>query len=107
MPKIIYLPAGLEIDAPENAKILAMAVKNKIDIRYGCGACRCGTCGILIEVDGEVSGIQPNERELLERMHLPLDGTVRLACQTRVKSGTVRVDLDFQNRYSPESGIDP
>lgn len=106
MPTIIYMPGAQKIEAPENAKILAVAIKNKIDIRYGCGACRCGTCGIQIEGDGEVSEIQPNEKALLEQMKLPVDGSVRLACQTRVKSGTITVDLDFQNRYSPDSGID-
>jgi hypothetical protein len=46
--------------------------------------------------------MRSDERALLERMGLPLDGSVRLACQTRAMAGEIAVDLDFQNTYSPD-----
>lgn len=106
MPTLLFLPGNQQIDAPDNAKILAVAIKNKINIRYGCGACRCGTCGIRISGDGIVSEMQPSEEALLKQMKLPVDGTIRLACQTRIQSGAINVDLEFQNSYSPDSGLD-
>jgi hypothetical protein len=38
---------------------------------------------------------------MLESIDLPLDGSVRLACQARILEGEIVVDLDFQNTYSP------
>ena len=107
MPKVSFLPKGESVDIPEDAKLLAAAIRAKTNIRYGCSACRCGTCGVLI-VKGkeELSVPKENEISLLTTMKLPLDGSVRLACQSRLGGGDVIVDLAFQNIYSPDSGID-
>jgi hypothetical protein len=48
--------------------------------------------------------MKDNERELLSRMRLPVDGSVRLACQARILAREVDVDLDFQHTYSPDDG---
>ena len=45
------------------------------------------------------------ERDLLTSMQLPTDGSIRLGCQTRIKGGQVEVDLDFQDKYSPDKGL--
>ncbi len=102
MPKVIFKPSGEEIDVSENSKILAAAIRGKVDIRYGCAACRCGTCGVSIEVDGKIRPMEKDEKELLIRMGLPTDGHVRLACRARIEEGTVTVNLDFQETYSPD-----
>ncbi|MGE0171148.1 MAG: 2Fe-2S iron-sulfur cluster-binding protein [Oligoflexales bacterium] len=103
MPTVIFLPSGIRSEVDDNTKILLAAKKAKVDIRFGCAACRCGTCGILLK-DGRanLSEMKENERELLERINLTTDGTVRLACQARILKDTATVDLDFQNTYSPE-----
>jgi len=107
MPEIKFLPIDKLVSVAENVKILAAAIKNKIDIRYGCGACQCGTCGV--EIIGDNSGLLPmqeDERALLERMELKTDGSQRLACRAKVTTGQTVVDLDFQDTYSPDQGID-
>ena len=38
-------------------------------------------------------------------MRLPVDGTIRLSCQARILDEDVKVDLDFQDQYSPDKGI--
>lgn len=48
-----------------------------------------------------------DEKNLLEKMELPLDGTIRLACQSRILSGEVDIDLDFQATYSPDDHLNP
>lgn len=107
MPEIKFIPENKLVSVAENVKILAAAIKNKIDIRYGCGACQCGTCGV--QIVGDLGGLVPmeeDERTLLERMELETDGSQRLACRAKVISGRTIVDLDFQDTYSPDQGLD-
>jgi len=99
MPTLTFLPGGQSIEITPGTKVLAAALRNGIEIRYGCGACCCGTCGVQIQ--GEFSPMEMPERALLERMGLALDGTIRLACQCRIMTGEGVVDLDFQRTYSP------
>ena len=103
--KVTFVPAGITCDAEEKAKLLAVALKNKVKIQYGCASCRCGTCGVAVR-GGGLSPMRESELKLLSRMKLPVDGSVRLACQARIESGDVVVDLDFQGSYSPDQGDD-
>lgn len=105
MPSVTFLPGASTYTIEANTKILAAAVRNKVPIRFGCAACRCGTCAVAVE-GGNLSQMRPDERELLNRMGLALDNSIRLACQTRIVDGAVRVDLAFQNSYSPDTGLD-
>ncbi|SMF46301.1 2Fe-2S iron-sulfur cluster-binding protein [Pseudobacteriovorax antillogorgiicola] len=102
MPRVIFKPSGNVSEVPENTKILVAANRIKQDIEFGCASCRCGTCGVRIR--GSLSPMKANEKDLLEKMHLSLDGTIRLACQARVLDSDVEVDLDFQREYSPDQG---
>lgn len=110
MPKIRFLAikspnkVDTTIEVDQNTKILAAATRAKVPIRFGCAACRCGTCGVSISGDGELSAMAADEKDLLGRMSLPLDGTARLACRTRIVAGEMTVDLDFQDTYSPDQG---
>lgn len=106
MPTVIFQPSGTAIDVEENTKILVAGRRAKVPIRFGCAACSCGTCAVKVDVRGTVSEMKDNERALLNRMKLPVDGTVRLSCQTRVMQGAVDVDLAFQETYSPDQGDD-
>lgn len=107
MPEYTFLPQAITITAEPNSKVLAVARKAKIQIRFGCAACRCGTCAV--EITKGVSFLTPmksNEKLLLEQMRLPTDGHIRLACQARIETGSVNVDLSFQDKYDPEQGLD-
>lgn len=100
MPKITFLPTGRTIEVAEQTKLLACAIRNKIPIRYGCGACRCGTCAVKIDPIDAFVPMEADEKALLSRLNVVLDGSVRLACRSR-KSGEAEatVDLDFQHTY--------
>lgn len=106
MPKAIFIPSGIEIDVADNTKILVAATRAKAPIRFGCGACRCGTCGVAVTGSAVLSEMGDNERRLLTKMQLNTAGHIRLACQTRIVSGTVTVDLDFQDKYKPEEIVE-
>lgn len=106
MPSICFLPDQSKIEVDENTKILVAARKAKVDIRFGCASCRCGTCAVRVSTGGgTLKAPKDNEIHLLQEMNLPTDGSIRLSCQARVMSGELEVDLNFQNEYSPDSGI--
>ena len=103
MPDILFLPENITVTAEANDSLLKAARGAGVDIRYGCGAGRCGLCAVRIQkLQGELSPITLKETELLTAFTLPGDGTIRFACQARVLTGTVTVDLTFQEEYSPE-----
>ena len=102
--EVKFIPENITVKVQKNFSILLAAIRNKIDIRYGCAASRCGTCAVAIEKTSKVSKIQENELHLLKKMNLPLDGSVRLSCQTRVLEGPLVVDLSYQKKYSPDQG---
>ncbi len=100
MPKVTFLPSQAHIDVPTDTKLLIAARRAKVDIVFGCASCQCGTCGV--KVSGQLSNIKENEKALLEKMGLPSDADIRLACQARVCDSEVVVDLSFQNTYNPD-----
>ncbi|MDD9952388.1 MAG: 2Fe-2S iron-sulfur cluster-binding protein [Zetaproteobacteria bacterium] len=107
MTKIVFLPTGEEVQPETGLKILVAAIRQKVEIRYGCAACRCGTCAVAIREGGEsLSPMEEDERALLGRMGLVCDGSIRLACRAKilVAEGAVdvTVDIDFQQQYSPD-----
>jgi ferredoxin len=104
MPKVRFIPDDLTFEAAANTKILAVANRNKVNIRFGCASCRCGTCAVKVSGDGKLSSMREDERELLTRMLLDAQGEIRLACQTKIESGEITIDLDFQNTYSADQG---
>ncbi len=106
MPTITFQPELQSCDVEPNTKLLVAATRHKVKIRFGCASCRCGTCGVAISGDGALTPMKADERALLQRMRLNLDGSVRLACQARISSGTVTVDLAFQDTYSPDEGTE-
>jgi ferredoxin len=105
MSKITFLPGQESAEAIADQKLLVTARKNKIQIRFGCASCRCGTCGVEISDPAAFQPMRQDEEALLTRMKLPTSGTVRLACQARA-TGTVdtTVDTSYQDSYSPDDG---
>ncbi len=102
MPKVTFQPQKVTVDVDPNTKLLVAATRNKIPIRFGCASCRCGTCGVAVSGTGTLTKMKHDEQALLLRMGLNTNGTIRLACQTRIESGEVAVDLSFQDTYSPD-----
>ena len=102
MPKIIFLPSNDNVEVALETKVLVAAKKAKVDIRFGCASCRCGTCGVKVLDPANLDEMGKPERELLERMELETDGTIRLACRARITNDECRIDLDFQDTYSPD-----
>ena len=105
MAEFIFKPSNKNVFVNTGCKILVAARKGKIKMRYGCVSCRCGTCAVRVDPPANLMPMADDERVLLTNMNLPTDGSVRLGCQTRIKDGKVDVDLDFQDKYSPDKGM--
>ena len=104
MPRIAFLPPGVSIDVDPNTKILVAARTAKVDIRFACASCRCGSCAVRIP-KGDVTPMKEDEQKLLTRLKLPTDGSIRLACQCRAQ-GDTEVDLSFQDEYDSDIGFE-
>lgn len=86
------------------AKLLSMAAKAKIPIRFGCSSCRCGTCAVRISHAEALQPMMDDEKALLSRMGLDsTSGKIRLSCRSRLSGQSdLVVDLTFQDEYSPD-----
>ena len=89
-------------DVNEGAKLLAVAVRSKQDIRFGCSSGKCGTCAVEV-VAGELSQMENSEKELLKKMSILNGNKVRLSCKARVTAADAGVDLNFQEKYDPST----
>lgn len=106
MPKVHFHPSQKIAEVEPNTKLLLSGRRAGTEIRFGCAACRCGTCAVrILEGTDQLSPFKKDEEQLLARLKLPRDGTIRLACQARV-NGDCKVDLSFQDEYSPPEGFD-
>ncbi len=105
MAEFIFKPSNKAVSVNRGCKILVAARKGNIKMRYGCVACRCGTCAVKVDPPLQLIPMADDERDLLANMNLPTDGSIRLGCQTRIQDGSVDVDLDFQDQYSPDQGL--
>lgn len=103
MAKITFTPSNIEAEADKETKLLVVARKNRVNIRFGCASARCGTCAVKVSDPSAFLPMQTNEESLLKRMNLPTGGDVRLACQARAKGEIPStVDISFQDTYSPD-----
>jgi 2Fe-2S ferredoxin len=93
MPKVKFVPSGIEVNAREGETLLDLALANDVTIQHACGGfCACTTCHC--EVTSGFENIEKADADELERLEV-LEGRTehsRLACQSKVKGDvTVRV----------------
>lgn len=104
---VLFKPGGQQVDVEPETRILAAARRANAPIRFMCSSLRCGTCAIRVDVTaGSLSGMADDELRMLRRLKLSTDGSIRMACRARVLSGTVKVDLNFQESYDPSDNDD-
>lgn len=106
-PVVIFMPSGTRVEVDPGSKILVAARQGGVPIRFMCASLRCGTCAVKVDaVNGKLSVSGQDEMVMLHRLKLAVDGTIRMACRTRVDAGEVTVDLDFQDSYDPSDNLD-
>jgi 2Fe-2S ferredoxin len=93
MPRVTFLPSGIEVDAAEGETLLDIALDNEIELDHNCGGnCACSTCHVIIESGLEtLNPISEEEDEMLEEAY-GLTEKSRLSCQIIVSDDlTVRI----------------
>lgn len=102
---VFHTKEGEKVELKEarvGRKLLALALKNKIEINYGCAACRCGTCAVRL-LSGKASSMDEEEKKLLTKMDI-LDGErIRLSCKAKLTEESLEIDMKFQNDYDPSA----
>lgn len=90
MPKILFMPKGIEVEVPEGTPILDAALDNNIHIDHNCGGnCACSTCHIIVESGfDELNEITEDEEDMLDEAE-GLTETSRLACQVMAKKDII------------------
>jgi 2Fe-2S ferredoxin len=88
MARVRILPLDIEIEAPEDAGLMASAQAAGLYWPTTCGGeGRCTTCACEVEAGaGSLSAMGRSERRTLveERGERAVESSVRLACQARV-----------------------
>ncbi len=82
MAKIIGY--GKEQELPDGAPIIHAC--EQLGVPFGCRAGQCGTCIITIE-----NGMENLEPKNHLEMDMGLMDNQRLACQARIRSGTIHI----------------
>jgi len=82
MPKVTFVPTGVETEAEEGVSILDVALDNEVEIDHNCGGnCACSTCHVVIEKGFEtLNPVTEDEQDMLDEA-IGLTETSRLACQ--------------------------
>jgi len=88
MALLRFVPAGpasspVRIPAGPASNLLVEIMKSGAYLRHDCGGrALCGTCRVEIDRTAGLSPMREAERLRLDALGLPLDGRIRLACQT-------------------------
>ena len=94
LPHAEYCPAGDEIDVPTGTSICEALLENGIAIEHACEmSCACTTCHVIVR-EGFAS-LEPSdevEDDLLDKAW-GLEMTSRLACQARVGTTALTVEI--------------
>jgi 2Fe-2S ferredoxin len=90
MPKIKFLPSGIECEVKAGESILDIALSHGVSIQHACGGfCACTTCHCEI-LEG-LQNLEAPDSDELERLEVLDDRTPqsRLGCQSKVKGDVV------------------
>jgi 2Fe-2S ferredoxin len=93
MPKVKFMPSGIEVEAKNGETLLDIALAHDVSIQHACGGfCACTTCHCEILSGSEQ--LEAPDADELERLEVLEEKTAhsRLACQSKIKGDvTVRV----------------
>lgn len=90
MATVIFADEELTIEVPDGTRLQEAIDQAGADIPFGCREGECATC-IIDVLDGMENLGERNENEQLTLMEDEIERGIRLACQCRVASGTVKI----------------
>ena len=94
MPKVIFMPAGIEIIAPAGKTLLDIAFENDIVIEHNCGGlCACTSCKVIVLKGFALLNEKSSEEiEMLESEGYN-NNNIRLSCQCRIINESVSENI--------------
>jgi ferredoxin, 2Fe-2S len=98
MPKVTFLPAGIEIEVPPGTTLLEAGLRAHAQLGHACGGkCACSTCHVYVRAGGDsLSESKDNEQDVLDKA-FDVRPSSRLACQTRVDTAEVVVEVSRES----------
>ncbi|MGZ3438568.1 MAG: 2Fe-2S iron-sulfur cluster-binding protein [Polyangia bacterium] len=101
MPKVKFLPDGVEIEVAPGTTILQAAKKAHAQVGFACGGvCACSTCHVYVrEGFDSLSEQQENEEDILDKA-FDVRSTSRLGCQSKVADEDVAVEITRESRQA-------
>lgn len=95
MPKVTFLPMNQTFEAKAGESLLDVAINNDVPLAHACGGfCACTTCHVIVKAGAptDLSDMEEDEEERLERVAVGLTLQSRLGCQAKVL-GDVTVEI--------------
>ena len=100
MPKIRFLPDGIEADVPVGTTILQAARQCGAHVGSACGGvCACSTCHVYVKAGlGGLCPAEEAEEDIIEKA-FDVKATSRLGCQARLQADVVyEVEITAESR---------
>ncbi len=94
MPKITFLNTNQTYEVKKGESILEAAIAHDVPLQHACGGfCACTTCHVHVKSGAEnLSAIEEDESERIERAASGVSLQSRLGCQSRIH-GDVTVEI--------------
>jgi len=101
MPKVTFLPDGIEVEVADGATILQAAKLGSARVGDACGGnCACSTCHVYVRRGQEhLSEQEDPEADILDKA-FAVKPSSRLSCQSRVRDGDVVVEITEESRQA-------
>jgi len=100
MPKIRFLPDGIEADVPVGTTILEAARQCGAHVGSACGGvCACSTCHVYVKTGlVDLSTVEEAEEDIIEKA-FDVKATSRLGCQAQLEADVVyEVEITAESR---------
>lgn len=113
MPKVTFLPDGIEVEVAAGTSILEAARRGGAPVGSACGGvCACSTCHVYVSRGGEaLSEQEDDESDILDKA-FDVRPSSRLGCQARVGAADVECTISRESRQAyldehPEAAAPP
>jgi ferredoxin, 2Fe-2S len=99
MPRVTFLPDSVAVDVPPGTSILEAAARARATVGHACGGeGACSTCHVYVtNGQGSLSDAEDREQDALDKA-FDVRSSSRLACQARVGSADVTVEVTRESR---------
>ncbi len=102
MPKIRFVPDGIEVEVPLGTTVLAAAQRAHAHVGSACGGvCACSTCHIYVkEGYADLSSVKDSEEDIMDKA-FDVRADSRLGCQARLlKDRLYVVEVSRESRQA-------